>query len=141
MNFNQETNKINKDDKGVYVFDMNDRGHKCMHKFTDLVVWVAQQCKIIRKTLQLGIYLINFCSDFLFCNREIFYSKTKSCKYGVVIIYDLIESLINTSKRHPTTLKSFMNLTTPCKTLKFNGTSEILAAGSAYTEDACKLVS
>ncbi len=41
---------------------------------------------------------------------------------------------------NPKPVKSFMNLTTPCTSLKFNSTSEILAACSAYSENACKLV-
>ena len=55
-------------------------------------------------------------------------------------IYNLNESLKNVHNRHPIPLKSFMNLTRPCTSLKFNSTSEILAACSVFTENACKLV-
>ena len=69
------------------------------------------------------------------------FSSMLSCKSGVVNIYNLNESLLHTENRNPKPLKSFMNLTTPCTSLKFNSTSEILAACSSYVESACKLVS
>lgn len=28
-------NILNLDDKDIYTFDMNDRGHRCLHKFND----------------------------------------------------------------------------------------------------------
>jgi U3 small nucleolar RNA-associated protein 18 len=57
----------------------------------------------------------------------------------VVSIYNLNESLLTTTK-HPKPLKTFMNLTTPCTSLKFNHSSEILAASSSHGENACKLI-
>lgn len=58
-------------------------------------------------------------------------------------IYNLSESLLGGEKgdRNPRPIKSFMNLTTPCTSLKFNSSSEILAACSSFGENSCKLVS
>ncbi len=57
----------------------------------------------------------------------------------MVNIYNLNENLL-TKKHNPRPIKSFMNLTTPCTSLKFNHSSEILAASSTYGESACKLI-
>ena len=81
--------------------------------------------------LNLLFNIIIFIFLFLFFN---------SCKSGVVNIYNLNDAL-STSTHSPKPIKSFMNLTTPCTSLKFNSTSEILAACSAFSENACKLVS
>jgi hypothetical protein len=62
------------------------------------------------------------------------------CKSGVVNLYNLNECLLN-GERNPKPLKSFMNLTTPCTSIKFNQSNELMAICSSYTENACKLVS
>jgi U3 small nucleolar RNA-associated protein 18 len=107
-------------DKDVYVFDVQTRGHECIHKFTDFGCLSGTALAV---------------SD----NMK--YIAT-GCKSGVVNLYNLSESLKSngSSRNHPKPLKSFMNLTTPCTSLKFNSTSEILASCSAYTENACKLI-
>lgn len=105
------------DDKDVNVFDMNDRGHRCLYKFTDYGCLSGTSLAV--------------------SNNNQFIAT--GCKSGVVNIYNLNETL-NQTNRHPKPLKSFMNLTTPCTSLKFNSTSEILAACSSYAENACKLI-
>lgn len=64
----------------------------------------------------------------------------KRCQSGVVNLYNLNESVLNSTERNPKPMKSFMNLTTPCTALKFNATSELLASCSAYAENAFKLI-
>lgn len=106
------------DDKDVHVFDMNDRGHRSLYKFTDYGCLSGTSIAVSNN------------SQFI----------ATGCKSGVVNIYNLNESLLNANNRNPKPLKSFMNLTTPCTSLKFNSTSEILAASSSYAENACKLI-
>ena len=113
--------------------------HACTNSpTTDVLAALALLSQITRNTLQLG----NECemSSFLSHFQKYFIYFKKSCKSGVVNIYNLNESIKNASMHHPKPLKSFMNLTTPCTSLKFNGTSELLAACSAHAENACKLV-
>ncbi|KAK2178032.1 hypothetical protein NP493_565g03002 [Ridgeia piscesae] len=55
---------------------------------------------------------------------------------GVVNIYD---DTCMTS-HSPTPLKAVMNLTTPCTSMVFNSTTEILAIASNHTENAVKMV-
>lgn len=104
------------DDKDVHVFDMNDRGHRSLYKFTDYGCLSGTSIAV--------------------SNNNQFIAT--GCKSGVVNIYNINESL--QADRNPKPLKSFMNLTTPCTSLKFNSTSEILAACSSYAENACKLI-
>lgn len=63
----------------------------------------------------------------------------KRCKSGIVNMYKLEECLLK-RERNPKPLKTFMNLTTPCTSIKFNRTNEILSICSAFSENACKLV-
>ena len=44
-----------------------------------------------------------------------------------------IYSIKRREVKNPVPLTSFMNLTTPCTSLKFNSSSEILVACSAFT--------
>lgn len=106
------------DDKDVHVFDMNHRGHRSLNKFTDYGCLSGTSIAVSNN------------SQFI----------ATGCKSGVVNIYNLNESLLQSENRNPKPLKSFMNLTTPCTSLKFNSTSEILAASSSYAENACKLI-
>ena len=55
---------------------------------------------------------------------------------GVVNIYD--SSCL--TERRPKPLKSVMNLTSACTTLKFNPASEMLCALSSHSEQAVKMV-
>lgn len=105
------------DDKTVNVFDMNDRGHLCFHKFNDFGCLSGTSIAISNN------------SQFI----------ATGCKSGVVNIYNFNDAL-STGNKFPKPLKSFMNLTTPCTSLKFNNTSEILAACSEFSENACKLI-
>lgn len=105
------------DDKDVHVFDLNDRGQRSLYKFTDYGCLSGTSIAVSNN------------SQFI----------ATGCKSGVVNIYNLNESL-EKNNRNPKPLKSFMNLTTPCTSLKFNSTSEILAACSSYAENACKLI-
>lgn len=57
---------------------------------------------------------------------------------GVVNLY---EPSVCLKSRSPKPQKALLNLTTPCKKLVFNSTSEILAMASDNAEKAVKLVS
>lgn len=105
------------DDKDIHVFDMTDRGHRSLYKFTDYGSLGGNSIAISN-------------------NNQLI---ATGCKSGVVNIYNVNEISQN-ENRNPKPLKSFMNLTTPCTSLKFNATDEILAACSSYAENACKLI-
>ncbi len=104
---------LNTDDGEVYVWDMATRD--CLHHFTD------DGC---------------FRGTAVAASRDDKYIATGSYS-GVVNLYNASSILSNP---RPTPVKAFMNLTTPCTSLVFNSTSEILSIASDFKEGALKLV-
>jgi len=101
--------------KDVHVFDMNERGHKSLHRFNDFGCLSGTSITVANNSQYIAT----------------------GCKSGVVNIYNYDEAL---KSQNPKPLKSFMNLTTPCTSLKFNCSSEILATCSSHAENAFKLI-
>ena len=58
-------NILNLDDKDIYTFDMNDRGHRCLHKFNDYgslsgtSIAVSNNSQFIATGYVLNIFFIN----------------------------------------------------------------------------------
>lgn len=97
----------------VYIWDMNTRS--CMHRFVDDGCLYGTSIAVAPS------------GQLLACGS----------KSGVVNLYDASTVSL---KSTPQPLKILLNLTTPCTSLKFNPTSEILAMGSEEKENAVRLV-
>jgi U3 small nucleolar RNA-associated protein 18 len=104
------------DAKDVHIFDLASRSHECLHRFNDYGCLSGKSIAITN-------------------NMQYLATGDKS---GVINVYNYDDV---TKNANPKPVKSFMNLTTPCTSLKFNCTGEILAACSSFSENACKLAS